>query len=302
MGHWDSYSGNRNNFYIYINPSTKKLHFIPWGADEVFEDPGPLEFKIVPKSFKAEGILSRRLWELPAIQERYRAAMRQLLAGPWNESRLLEELRTRQAALQPHSNFRPDTIRNASATHRDLHQGTSRGGRGRARGAGAGLAGGPGSIRHADAGRRQRLVQGAVGQGGAGQSLCRRQHDDLTLSRGPAEGRIRTDRRLCRHLQSGRPVARTASREVSECVGDGCDRTGLLGGDPHHRPVQVAVGTRPAAHQWVRCLGDRRRPGRSRTAARRHLRQHRRNTAEEEAAARDGGQISCTFTIRATLP
>jgi hypothetical protein len=115
MGHWDSYSGNRNNFYLYVHPSTKKLHFIPWGADSVFEDPGPLQFKKVPKSFKAEGVLSRRLWELPEMRDRYRAVMRQLLAGPWNESRLLEDLRTRQAALQPYSNFRAETIRNASA-------------------------------------------------------------------------------------------------------------------------------------------------------------------------------------------
>lgn len=114
IGHWDSYSGNRNNFYLYVHPSTKKLHFIPWGADSVFEDPGPLQFKKVPKSFKAEGVLARRLWELPEVQERYRAVMRQLLAGPWNESRMLDELRTRQVALQPHSNFRPDTIRSAS--------------------------------------------------------------------------------------------------------------------------------------------------------------------------------------------
>jgi hypothetical protein len=115
IGHWDSYSGNRNNFYLYVHPTTRKLHFIPWGADSVFEDPGPLQFKKVPKSFKAEGVLARRLWELPEIQERYRAVMRQLLAGPWNESRLLEELRTRQAVLQPHSNFRAATIRTASA-------------------------------------------------------------------------------------------------------------------------------------------------------------------------------------------
>jgi hypothetical protein len=113
MGHWDSYSGNRNNFYLYAHPTTKKLHFIPWGADDLFADPGPLQFKMVPKSFKAEGILSRRLWEVPAIHERYRAAMRQILAGPWNEDRILGDLRDRAAALQPQSHLRPDTIRTA---------------------------------------------------------------------------------------------------------------------------------------------------------------------------------------------
>ena len=40
MGHWDSYSGNRNNFYLYTNPTTKKLHFIPWGADRPLRRPG----------------------------------------------------------------------------------------------------------------------------------------------------------------------------------------------------------------------------------------------------------------------
>jgi spore coat protein CotH len=29
MGHWDSYSGNRNNFYLYAHPTTKKLFRFP---------------------------------------------------------------------------------------------------------------------------------------------------------------------------------------------------------------------------------------------------------------------------------
>jgi spore coat protein H len=114
MGHWDSYSGNANNFYLYAHPDTKKLHFIPWGADDLFQDPGPLQFKMVPRSYKAEGVLARRLWEVPAIQERYRSAMRQILAGAWNEDRLLGELRTRATALQPQSHLRPDTVRAAA--------------------------------------------------------------------------------------------------------------------------------------------------------------------------------------------
>ena len=37
LGFWDGYSGNRNNFFIYLNPDTEKFHFIPWGADSLFE-------------------------------------------------------------------------------------------------------------------------------------------------------------------------------------------------------------------------------------------------------------------------
>lgn len=48
----------------------RKLHFIPWGADQIFtDDPGPLQTLVVPKSFKAMGRLCRRLWELPDIRE-----------------------------------------------------------------------------------------------------------------------------------------------------------------------------------------------------------------------------------------
>lgn len=115
MGHWDSYSGNRNNFYLYANPATRKLHFIPWGADALFEDPGPLQTAVVPKSFKAMGVLCQRLWELPEMRDRYRALMRELLDGPWTESRLLAEMTAMQKTLQPQSTLLPATMQAASA-------------------------------------------------------------------------------------------------------------------------------------------------------------------------------------------
>jgi hypothetical protein len=114
MGHWDSYSGNRNNYYLYAHHTTGKLHFIPWGPDSVFEDPGPLQTKLVPKSFKAEGLLARRLWELPEVRARYRTAMRQLLAGPWTESRLMADMRGLQRTLQPQSTLLPATVERAT--------------------------------------------------------------------------------------------------------------------------------------------------------------------------------------------
>jgi spore coat protein H len=114
MGHWDSYSGNRNNFYLYNNPATRKLHFIPWGADDLFADPGPLQTAAVPKSFKAMGVLCQRLWEVPEIRDRYHTAMRNLLAGPWTESRLLADMAAMQKTLRPLSGLLPATIENAS--------------------------------------------------------------------------------------------------------------------------------------------------------------------------------------------
>jgi hypothetical protein len=89
IGHWDSYSGNRNNFYLYQNPKTQKLHFLPWGPDSAFTDPGPFLSKPIPKSFKAVGLLCRRLWELPEIRTRYRAEMTRQLASVWKENELI---------------------------------------------------------------------------------------------------------------------------------------------------------------------------------------------------------------------
>jgi len=85
IGHWDGYSGNRNNFYLYQDPKTEKLRFIPWGPDSVFVDPSPFIQQAVPKSVKAVGILCQRLWELPEIREWHRAEMKRLLADVWKE-------------------------------------------------------------------------------------------------------------------------------------------------------------------------------------------------------------------------
>ena len=116
IGHWDGYSGNRNNFYLYLNPSSRKFEFLPWGPDAVFTDPGPFITQPVPRSVKAVGILSRRLWELPAIRNRYRTEMARLLAGPWNEARLRGDMMRLQALLQPRSTVSREIVSAASAT------------------------------------------------------------------------------------------------------------------------------------------------------------------------------------------
>jgi hypothetical protein len=116
MGHWDGYSGNSNNVYLYVHHETGRIHFIPWGADDLFADPGPLQFKVVPKSYKAEGLLTRRLWELPEVRERYRAVMRGLLAGAWDEARLVSEMASMQAMLQPRTGLTAGTLQSMADT------------------------------------------------------------------------------------------------------------------------------------------------------------------------------------------
>lgn len=99
IGHWDSYSGNTNNYYVYRHGDSGRLHFIPWGADSIFLDPGPFISKPVPKSVKAVGVLCRKLWSLPEVRELYRAEMRRLLTEVWNEKEITDEIARMQKLL-----------------------------------------------------------------------------------------------------------------------------------------------------------------------------------------------------------
>lgn len=102
IGHWDSYSNNGNNFFVYRVPATGKFQFIPWGADSTFGDPDPFSPVKGPVSVKATSILPHRLYRLPAMRERYRARLREVLQTAWDESALRTEVDRWEALLQPH--------------------------------------------------------------------------------------------------------------------------------------------------------------------------------------------------------
>ncbi|MFP6626812.1 MAG: CotH kinase family protein, partial [Deltaproteobacteria bacterium] len=94
VGHWDGYSGDKNNHYIYRDPSDGRFRFIPWGTDAtfagghllnlIFRDdqreafPSPL--------YWAYGIVARRLYEIPAMAEAYRDRLETLMDDLWDET------------------------------------------------------------------------------------------------------------------------------------------------------------------------------------------------------------------------
>ena len=104
LGFWDGYSGNTNNYFIYLNPVTRKFHFLPWGADSLFMKFSLLEFQRnsrAPISVKTQGLIAYRLYQLEAGRERYRKMMMELLESHWNEIELLTELDRVAAMVQP---------------------------------------------------------------------------------------------------------------------------------------------------------------------------------------------------------
>ena len=95
--HRDGYASNRNNFYVYRDPKTSLLHFLPWGTDNVLR---PFEKRPpgMPHLVFAHALLARRLYAHPDGRKQYVAAMQAILAKAWDEKHLLAEV-DRMAAL-----------------------------------------------------------------------------------------------------------------------------------------------------------------------------------------------------------
>jgi hypothetical protein len=93
VGHWDGYSGDLNNFYVYVHPVSKKLVFIPWGTDTAFEHGHAyLRKEPRPLSVLAWARLPDRLYAVEQSRERFRSTLRTLLNEHWNEAALLAEV------------------------------------------------------------------------------------------------------------------------------------------------------------------------------------------------------------------
>jgi spore coat protein H len=113
-GHWDSATGNANNYYVYNDPQSGLFHYLPWGADAAMEEfhslapgTGPL-FRYIS--------IAARLYQIPAWRERYHARILELLDKLWDEENLNAEVdrirdltRTEEAHL--------DQVRDFIANH-----------------------------------------------------------------------------------------------------------------------------------------------------------------------------------------
>lgn len=99
---WDGYASNLNNHFVYHDPSSGKMSFIPWGPDMSFDKGDPLNAGNRPQSVSAKGAISRRLYETPAFKQRYVDTMLGLLDKSWIETDLLKEIDRVKTLLAPH--------------------------------------------------------------------------------------------------------------------------------------------------------------------------------------------------------
>ncbi len=105
VGFWDGYSGNKNNFFVYLNPEDNKFYFIPWGMDSIFTKMSKLEFMNdarAPISVKTQGLIAYKLYQLESGRKRYAEALTEILDKHWNAPELLATLDKIAVMVEPH--------------------------------------------------------------------------------------------------------------------------------------------------------------------------------------------------------
>lgn len=90
-GHWDSYSGGRNNYLTYHDPTSDRFFFIPWGTDGSFSDARVFSGDNRNAAVLAEGEIANRLYEVPETRAMYFDRLDTLFREVWNEDELLAE-------------------------------------------------------------------------------------------------------------------------------------------------------------------------------------------------------------------
>lgn len=90
LGHWDGYSGNRNNYYLFFNQDSQRFELIPWGLDQAFvgQQPFSTDYHI---TVYARARLARRLYGVPEQRALFRQRLGELNEQLWQESTLLAQ-------------------------------------------------------------------------------------------------------------------------------------------------------------------------------------------------------------------
>ncbi|MYC76044.1 hypothetical protein F4X10_09820 [Candidatus Poribacteria bacterium] len=105
VGFWDGYSGNKNNFFVYLNPEDDKFYFTPWGMDSIFTKMSKLEFmndRRAPISVKTQGLIAYKLYQLESGRKRYAEVLTEILDKHWNTAELLAALDKAAVMVEPH--------------------------------------------------------------------------------------------------------------------------------------------------------------------------------------------------------
>ena len=116
VGHWDGYTGDRNNYHFYREPQGKFV-FLPWGADDTFhlkDDPNPFDnISNPPPSVLALTAIPNRLYNHPEWRAKYVERLKEILDTSWDEEALLASVDEIAAIVQ--ANALPEKLEASAA-------------------------------------------------------------------------------------------------------------------------------------------------------------------------------------------
>ena len=111
VAHLDGYAGNTNNYFVYRDPTTDRITFVPWGIDAIFHQTEVWGFD-TRDAVLANGVLANRLFFHDELQSEYLQRLEDLLDEVWDEDALLDEVDRITALVDPVA--LPDPWREAS--------------------------------------------------------------------------------------------------------------------------------------------------------------------------------------------
>lgn len=109
IAHWDGFNGDRNNCYLYNDPTTGKFVFIPWGPDSAFTPKATIFTVNSVGPLFANTRLSKRLYDHPEARALFIAKVAELYDLIWADTRYSGLIDAIQSTLQPFisSKFNP---------------------------------------------------------------------------------------------------------------------------------------------------------------------------------------------------
>jgi len=106
VAHVDGYAGNTNNYFVYRDPTTDRITFVPWGIDAIFHTWEVWDFD-TQDAVLANGHLANRFFFHDDLQARYFERLQTLLDEVWDEDALLAEIDRMEALVAPVAVYDP---------------------------------------------------------------------------------------------------------------------------------------------------------------------------------------------------
>jgi hypothetical protein len=106
INNWDSILKNGQNYYVFVHPTTQKMHFLPWDHDHSFgifnqQPEGSHPYGPIEKPWPDPVLFLDRIFAIPEVRNAYFARMRELTDTVFRPERFPPQLQEISRAIRP---------------------------------------------------------------------------------------------------------------------------------------------------------------------------------------------------------